>query len=629
MAAVEATPSHMRVAPGGVNITAATLPNSPDVNPDERNEVVQNFVNAFNAALESSDVSAISQLFADIGYLRDHLALSWSFRTLLGPQKVKTFLEDCKKPTGSLPLRKIQIDDGSPFRAPNVIPLDVEGTAKCVLAFFTFESTLGTGRGAVRLIPENGNWKIYTFYTLLESLKDYPESIGGRRPLGAEHGINKDRKNWAARRKDEVECRGDYEPKVIVLGAGQAGLTIAVRLKALGVQSLVIDQNERIGDNWRKRYAQLVLHDPVWYDHFPYIQFPASWPVFTPKDKLADFFESYAKLMELNVWMSSTLKDAQYDDDKKIWTVTVERKLEDGSMDKRVFHPTHVIQATGHSGKKNMPSIPGIQSFQGDTLCHSSEFKGAKEGASGKKAVVVGSCNSAHDIAQDYFEKGYDVTMVQRSSTCVVTSDSILNIYLKNVYEEGGPPVEDADLFGESVPTPLLKAIHTSVVPVQNLLEAEMRAGLEKAGFKLDSGADDSGHHIKYYQRGGGYYIDVGASKLIANGDIKIKQGQEVTGLLPRGVKFADGSELEADEVVFATGYQSMKTMTRSIFGDKVADRIGEVWGLNEEGEFNTIWQKSGHPGFWFHGGNLALCRHYSRLLALQIKAIEEGLLQW
>lgn len=324
--------------------------------------------------------------------------------------------------------------------------------------------------------------------------------------------------------------------------------------------------------------------------------------------------------------MGTSLTESQYDDEKNAWTVTVERKLADGSVDKRAFHPRHVIQATGHSGKMNMPSIPGMESFKGDTLCHSSEFKEAKGGTSGKKAVVIGSCNSAHDIAQDYFEKGYSVTMVQRSTTCVVSTDSILNLYLKGTYEENGPSVEDADLFAQSVPNALLKAIHTSVGRIQNLMEAELRAGLENAGFKLDSGADDSGHHIKYYQRGGGYYIDVGASKLIASGDIKIKQGQEITEVLPHGLKFADGSELEADEIVFATGYQSMKTMTRSIFGDKVADRVGEVWGLNEEGEFNTMWQKSGHPGLFFHGGNLALCRYFSRLLALQIKAIEAGI---
>ena len=108
-----------------------------------------------------------------------------------------------------------------------------------------------------------------------------------------------------------------------------------------------------------------------------------------------------------------------------------------------------------------------------------------------------------------------------------------------------------------------------------------------------------------------------------------MKHGQEISQVLPHGLRFADGSELEADEIVFATGYQNMRTETRVIFGDKVADRVGDIWGLDKEGEMRTIWRRSGHPGFWFMGGNLALSRYYSRLLALQIKALEEGLTTW
>lgn len=131
---------------------------------------------------------------------------------------------------------------------------------------------------------------------------------------------------------------------------------------------------------------------------------------------------------------------------------------------------------------------------------------------------------------------------------------------------------------------------------------------------------------VKYFQRGGGYYIDVGASQLIIDGKIKVKHGQEITEILPHGMRFADGSELDADEIVFATGYKNMRTQARSIFGDEVADKVGDVWGFDEEGEFRTLWRKSGHPGFWFFGGNLALCRYWSRMLALQIKALEEGI---
>jgi cation diffusion facilitator CzcD-associated flavoprotein CzcO len=394
----------------------------------------------------------------------------------------------------------------------------------------------------------------------------------------------------------------------------------------MGVNTLVIDQNASVGDNWRKRYHQLVLHDPVWYDHLPYLNFPPQWPIFTPKDKLAQFFESYATLLELNVWTSTELVDTKWNAEEQRWTVVINRTKTDGTSETRTFHPRHIIQATGHSGKKNMPSMTGIETFAGDRLCHSSEFPGAQSNSQGKKAIVVGSCNSAHDIAQDYLEKGYEITMVQRSTTHVVSSKAITDVGLKGLFSEDGPHVDEADILLHGLPTPVLKALQVKVCALQAEHDKDMLAGLAKAGFKVDSGPDGAGLFIKYFQRGGGYYINVGASELIASGQIKVKQGQEIEAVLPHGLRFADGSELEADEIVFATGYQNMRTQTRTIFGDEVADKVGDVWGFNEEGEMRTIWQRSGHPGFWFHGGNLAMCRYYSRLLALQIKGLEEGL---
>lgn len=398
----------------------------------------------------------------------------------------------------------------------------------------------------------------------------------------------------------------------------------------LNIDTLIIDSEERIGDNWRRRYHQLVLHDPVWYDHMPYINFPAHWPIFTPKDKLAEFFESYAKLLELNVWVMTTIQSTQWDESKKQWTITLNRTTPDGKTETRTLHPKHIIQATGHSGKKNFPSdMKGMENFQGDVLCHSSEFKGARAEGKGKKAVVVGSCNSGHDISQDFYEKGYDVTMVQRSSTCVISSEAITEIALAGLYDENGPPVDDADMWLHSLPSEILKALQVKVTELQNKHDAKTLEGLEKAGFKTDRGPEGAGLFMKYFQRGGGYYIDVGGSQLIIDGKVKIKQGQEISEVMPHGLRFADGSELEADEIVFATGYKNMRTTARDIFGDALADKVADVWGYDAEGEMRTIWRRSGHPGFWFHGGNLALCRYYSKLLALQILALEAGLTKY
>ncbi len=367
-----------------------------------------------------------------------------------------------------------------------------------------------------------------------------------------------------------------------MIGAGQGGLTSAARLHQLKVPTLIIDRNERVGDNWRNRYHQLVLHDPVWYDHLPYMPFPEHWPVFTPKDKLAEWFESYAKLLELNVWTQTTLTSAKWDGGKRQWTVELERKKADGMVEKRTLHPRHIIQATGHSGEMSFPKIKGMDEFKGDRLCHSNQFKGAKSNSEGKKAIVVGCCNSGHDIAQDFYEHGYDVTIVQRSSTYVMSSKEGLDVLLNGLYEEGGPSTEDADLMFMSIPNAMLKRMHVDATQEISRRDKDLLAGLEKAGFKLDSGPDDAGFFMKYFQRGGGYYIDVGASQLLIDGKIKIKQGQEITEVKPHGLAFADGTELEADEIVFATGYQNMRGTARKIFGDEIADQVKDVYVFPE-----------------------------------------------
>ncbi|KAF4978552.1 hypothetical protein FZEAL_5085 [Fusarium zealandicum] len=627
---VQTIPSHMRTVPGSVNIHVAKFPPSSKLAASSSaHDVASALVDTVNTCLQKNDYAALSRQFTQEGYWRDHLALSWAFRTVQGPSNILEFLTSCADSKDGFRLKKISIDTSSTVRAPNVVPIEGSAEILGVKFFFLVETSIGSGQGLAHIVEDNGEWKIFTFYTRIDELKGGEEAINERRPRGVEHGGKPGRKNWAERRAQAADFEDGSEPAVLIIGAGQAGLTAAARLKMLGVNSLAIDQNDRVGDNWRKRYHQLVLHDPVWYDHMPYLKFPPQWPIFTPKDKLAQFFESYATLLELNIWTRTSLVDAKWDDSSQSWTVTVNRKKEDGSTETRTFHPRHVIQATGHSGKKNMPNMKGLSNFDGDILCHSSEFRGAKENSQGKKAIVVGSCNSGHDIAQDYLEKGYEVTMVQRSSTHVVSSKAITDIGLKGVFSEDGPPVDDADILTHGLPTPVLKAIQVTICEKQAECDKATLDGLEKAGFKVDRGPDGAGLFMKYFQRGGGYYIDVGASKLIVEGKIKVKHGLEIDEVLPRGLRFADGSELEADEIIFATGYQNMRTETRALFGDDVADKVGDVWGFNSEGEMRIMWQKSGHPGFWFHGGNLAICRYFSKLLALQIKGQEEGLYKY
>ncbi|KAJ4865404.1 pyridine nucleotide-disulfide oxidoreductase domain-containing protein [Trichoderma breve] len=601
-------PTWERSAPGSINISPAVFPKS--------------------ALTPASDLDANKTtgdlLFVDQGFWRDHLALTWEFRTAQGPQEILSLLETSSKSRDGFRLKNVTPDTSSALRAPRVGPLDGEGEVIGITFFFNFDTVIGSGKGVGRIINDNGTWKFYSLYTALQELKDYKETINERRPHGVEHGAKQGRQNWAQRREQE-KLHKNANPAVVIIGAGQSGLTIAARLKMMGVEALVIDESARVGDSWRKRYHQLVLHDPVWYDHMPYLPFPPHWPIFTPKDKLAEFFEAYVTLLELNVWNNTSIGGASWDATKGGWDVKLLRRLEDGSVETHNLRPRHIIQATGHSGFKYVPQFKGMDTFKGDRICHSSEFPGARENSKGKKAVVVGSCNSAHDIAQDFVEKGYDVTMVQRSSTFVTKSESITGIVLA-AYSENGPPVEDVDLLIHSASMALLKTYQISTARRQAENDRDILEGLLRVGFKVDTGPDGAGLFYKYFQWGGGYYIDVGASQLIIDGKIKMKSGQEVSEVLPHGLRFADGSELEADEIILATGYGNMRDKTRVMLGDAVADKVNDVWGIGAGGELRSIWQQSGHPGFWIHGGNLALCRYYSKLLALQIKGIEAGL---
>ena len=164
--------------------------------------------------------------------------------------------------------------------------------------------------------------------------------------------------------------------------------------------------------------------------------------------------------------------------------------------------------------------------------------------------------------------------------------------------------------------------------------DKEFYDGLEKAGFWLDWGDDESGLFMKYLRRGSGYYIDVGASQLIIDGEIKLKRGQ-VTEIVEDGVILDSGEKIEADLIVFATGYNSMNGWVADLMGQDMADKVGKVWGLGSdttkdpgpwEGEQRNMWKPTQQENLWFHGGNLHQSRHYSQFLALQIKARMEGI---
>jgi cation diffusion facilitator CzcD-associated flavoprotein CzcO len=403
-----------------------------------------------------------------------------------------------------------------------------------------------------------------------------------------------------------------------VIGGGQSGLCIAARLKQLNVDTLIVDREARIGDNWRKRYHALTLHNQVQVNHLPYMLFPPNWPTYIPKDKLANWFEAYVEGMELNFWTGTEFEGGSYDEKEGRWSVTL--RCADGS--KRTMHPRHVVLATGVSGIPNIPEIPGLKDFSGKVV-HSSGYDDG-ENWKGKKALVIGTGNSGHDIAQDLYSSGAEVTLVQRSSTLIVSIEPSAQLVYAP-YNEG--TLDDNDLIAVSMPLKLARKSHALTCDKSKELDKDLLKELERVGFKLDFGEGNTGWQFKYLTRGGGYYFNVGCSDLIIKGEIKLKQFSEIDHFVAEGAKLKEGGIIAADLIVLATGYKRQEELVRKLFGEAVAARVGTIWGFGKTQELRNMYVRTGQPGLWFIAGGLAQCRIGSKQLALQIKAIEEGLI--
>ncbi|MEV0945013.1 NAD(P)/FAD-dependent oxidoreductase [Rhodococcus sp. NPDC049939] len=576
-------------------------------------ERVDLWLASFESALADRDIDRVAAMFAVDSFWRDLVAFTWNITTVEGRDGVTAML-------------RAQLDaaDPSNFRTSEV-PEKADGVTS---AWIEFETATGRGKGHLRLRGDEA----WTLLTTMEELKGHEERRGPRRVNGVVHGPRGDTQTWAERRAiEERELGYTRQPYVLVVGGGQSGIALGSRLRQLAVPALVVDKHERPGDQWRKRYKSLCLHDPVWYDHLPYVPFPENWPVFSPKDKIGDWLEMYTKVMEIPYWGSTTCRSAKFDEDTKEWTVVLDRFGQDV-----VLHPKQVVLATGVSGKPNVPDFPGQDVFRGEQH-HSSQHPGA-DAYAGKRVVVIGSNNSAHDICQALHLNGADVTMVQRSSTHVVKSETLMDLGFGDLYSEralaAGITTEKADLISASLPYKIMPEFQIPIYEKIAERDKDLYERLEKVGFKLDFGDDGSGLVVEFLRSGSGHYIDVGASDLVADGSIRLASGQ-VERLTEDAVVLADGTELRADLVVYATGYGSMNGWAADLMGQDVADKVGKCWGLGSdtakdpgpwEGELRNMWKPTQQEALWFHGGGLGISRQYSLYLALQLKARYEGI---
>jgi putative flavoprotein involved in K+ transport len=246
----------------------------------------------------------------------------------------------------------------------------------------------------------------------------------------------------------------------------------------------------------------------------------------------------------------------------------------------------------------------------------------------GKSVLVVGAGTSAHDIAQDLHLRGADVTILQRSSTTVVGLEpASVRAYALYRDNERTRPINDIDLMSVSIPFDLVRQLHKTLSKQMEEDDKDLLGKLRSVGFLLDNGEDDTGFFMKLLRSLSGYYINVGASDLIIEGKIKLKSGVRLDRMDATQAHFSDGSALRTDMVVMATGYQPLQEAVRALFGDEVADKVGEIWGIGPDGELRNMWVRTKQDGFFVAGGTLTMCRFYSQITALLIKADLEGLI--
>ncbi|TCD65649.1 hypothetical protein EIP91_002417 [Steccherinum ochraceum] len=578
------------------------------------------WLSRFGQGLCKGDAPAIAACFHSQGWFRDLLATSWEIHSINGPAKVEEYVSKRLLATDdsqeSKDAKKIRIKDvkllENNWVRPEHFPIPTGLGTTGVELGFEWTSNVARGKGYARLVKDpNDEWKAI-------SVSMFVDDIIGHEELGHESGLfGGHTVTWqevATKRKEKAE----REPQVLVVGAGQTGLMIAAACKQQGMRVLTIERHERVGDLWRKRYPTLVLHTTKGQHEFLYHPYPSTWPEYAPKDKYADWLETYAVHQDLTIWTNTQLQGHPvYHDNTHTWDVTVNH-----AGQPRTIHPTHIVMASGSLGEPRIPALPGSDIFQG-TIVHGTAFQGGPA-YTGKRVIVVGAGNTAIDVCQDLCAyNAASVTMVQRSQTCVIDART-MSRRAHGIFRDDTPTwVGDMKFLG--MPFGMMKRMQQARVQELWDQDREMFEKLRKGGLKLYQGPENGGQFMMVFERSGGYWADRGGADLIASGQIKVKQGTEPVAFTKNTLKFADGSELETDTVVFATGFVKMRDTATKLFGEDNLSRIGydDFYGMDEEYEIKGSYRPTGHPGLWFGTGVMVTARPMAKLLALQLKAID------
>ncbi|PVH98865.1 dimethylaniline monooxygenase (N-oxide forming) [Periconia macrospinosa] len=568
---------------------------------------------------------------------RDSFALTGTFRTFYFPDTIAREWSLLCKQRGVLSAKLIQ---GS----AKIIRIGSKHAWLDCKFSFTTTNPATECSGFLSLVPsEGGKWKIWLLRTILEQITGHGDvdslapcsqdasTISEGRNLdktldrhrdGLAHGTTNGSQNGPTNGLPGLDSgtapngSSTYDIYVVIIGGGQSGLGIGGRLQALGVPYVILEQHSSVGDAWKTRYASARLHTIREYSHLPFDRtFGPSYPEYLGKDDLAEGHRAWAAKYGINIWLSTTVDSGHWDNKTQTYTLNIRRMGKESQVTAK-----HVIIATGAgSHTPVMPMFPNREKYRGLVL-HSAQYVSANEWKR-KKGIVIGTANTGHDVASDMYDAGMNTTMVQRNRTYVLPVEYIEDRY--HALYNDKIPTEVSDRIMFSNPISIDRLTSAEVLHAMARAQPERWDALERAGFKVDPYGDIQEAILV---RLGGHYIDVGTSAKISNGLIKVKSDSSITSYTEDGLLFADGTETKADVIVFATGFVgNLKQRAAQLFGDEVAERAGNFFGLDEEGEIVGAFKPTQQPGFWYMGGALGHARYHSRFLALSIKAHQLG----
>ncbi|KAK8211871.1 hypothetical protein IWZ01DRAFT_481651 [Phyllosticta capitalensis] len=573
----------------------------------------------FNTALQNGDIDKLKSCLSTRAILKDELALTWHMRTLYTPAVIATALLELKELRG---ITKLTIVDKAIFN-------DLPGF-KYIDAWLEFgtEKPKAECSGRVWLLPfktQDGvvEWKIHILSTWLRSFNGHVED---------ESLLSRPRRN----------LNDDFETDVFIIGGGNAAAALAARLKAQGIDSVMAERNANVGDNWGRRYSFMKFHVPTPFCDMPYKPYPRSKKLLT-RDDLAGHLREYVEDLQLNAITSAKVESTQYDPEAKRWTIKF--KVGDNPA-VRTTISKHLVQATGiGSQEPYVPNLANEKLYKGVSI-HSHNYKDPawlKQQGDVKSVLIIGSANTAFDVLEDLHGAGLDTTMVVRSDTYVVPLEDICHPLCLGAYSDESLTVEACDKNFMTLPNCVVGQLVKMGLTKLALDKPDRYKPLRDVGFPVyDSSGKDASLMNNLIEKCGGHYVDIGGTEILVKKEARVKPSEPVA-YTEKGLKFADGSEEEADAIVWCTGYagKNVRETVANILGGRdsrkdsnvigpghVADSVDPTWGIDTEGEIRGMWKRhSKLDNFWVMGGYTQQHRWFSRALSTQIQAELEGTL--